>query len=131
MKQLSAMAVALTLAGCGGMADTDTTHHLGIHTGRAAQTLTVAIRPYADGSHHSPQTLVTDSHGDAQADFRTLWGSVFLIIPPIGSIPRRPPKPDYLITYRRKTMVVSPTSPATTYRWQSGAWRTETTIALP
>ena len=119
------------LYGCGGVADHISTHHLSVRGNKAGQTFTASIKPYPEGTFDSPQTLTTDLQGDANAEFRSRWASAFLIIPPIGNVPWRAPKPSYLISAHGKDTVLLPTSPLTTYRWRGGAWLTETALPLP
>jgi hypothetical protein len=115
----------LALSGCGGISDHLTTHHLAIHTQRPRQPLTVSVRQTTTGTFHSEQRLTTDAHGDASAAFRSRWGSFFFIIPPIGSIPRRPEKPAYVVQFLGDRFVLSPTTPEAQYQWRDGSWFTD------
>ena len=128
--------VALAVSGCGGGADAITTHELTLHVTRhghpiASRAISVAMRPYENVAFTKPQQISTDTSGGAHADFKTMWGSAFLIIPPVGSVPSHPPKPVYAVTVGGKQIFVSPDTPGVTYRWEHGSWHTEASVSLP
>ena len=122
------------LAGCGGIADNVAVHRLTVHTHRAAQPLDVAIHSARD-SHSAQenqwQHRVTDASGDASAQFRVMWGGVFLIIPPVGNVPHHPSPPSYVVRVRNRRFEISRGQPNTIYRWKDNQWQTDATIALP
>ena len=130
-------AFALTAAGCGGVADHLSSHRFSLQLLRNGQTVAgapvdVAIRTYSDVPFSQPQPVTTDSQGRACADFRARWSSAFVIIPPVGNIPRRAPKPHYLVTtIEGGKFTVAPSSPDCEYRWHAGSWQTVATLSLP
>jgi len=133
---LSTSLAALSVCGCGGVADAVAIHEVTLHVSRhghavANRSVSVAMRPYENVSFTKPQQISTDSSGRAHADFKTMWGSAFLIIPPIGSVPSHPPKPVYAVTVDGKQVFVSPDTPGVTYRWEDGSWHTEASVSFP
>jgi len=134
---LLALAFAMASAGCGGVADGIASHRITLHVAHAGQPfagapLGVSIRTYSDIPFSQPQPISTDADGRASAEFRARWGSAFLIIPPIGSVPRHPPKPSYLVTTTNGSQfTVSPSTPQCQYRWRDGGWQTDARLDVP
>lgn len=120
-----------SLSGCGGVADNVTTHRVTVHSRQAALPLTIALRRPKNGAVRAEEHVVTDARGDASAAFRTGWGGFFFIIPPIGSVPRRPERPAFIVTARGQRFELSSASTETHYRWTNHSWQTEATISLP
>ena len=118
----------LALSGCGGVMDARCVHHLAVHTPHPHQSLTVSIRSVRDAPFRSEQHLVTDAHGDATATFQSGWSAAFFVLPPLGAVPSRPPKPDYLVLSGSQRFVLSPATPEVQYRYQDGGWFTEASI---
>ena len=126
------------LSACGGVADHSTTHRLSVRVLRrdgqpaAGQSLSAAVRAYPDAPFSAPQSAVTDARGRAEFAFAGRWGSAFLVLPPLGNVPARPPKPDYRLSLAGREQVISAREPApASYRWEGGDWRTEATVAAP
>ncbi|SRR6266404_172204 len=129
------LVAAFAFSGCGGVADAIATHQLDLHVSRhghpmASRPVSVAMRPYENVPFTKPQEISTDASGQAHADFKTMWGSAFLIIPPIGSVPSHPPKPVYSVTVAHKQVFVSGDTPGVTCRWEHGSWRTEASVSF-
>ena len=127
---------ASQLSGCGGIADSLATHQFDLRLSRRGQALSgrsvsVAMQPYDDVPFTERQQITTDSGGAAHAEFKTMWGSAFFVIPPIGSVPSRPPKPVYTVTVSGKEIFVSSHTLGATYRWEHDSWHTQAPIDLP
>ncbi len=125
----------LLLSGCGGVMDSTVTHRLDVRIGprtraAASRGATVAIRSYKDVAFDRPQPLIPDATGEAHATFEERWGRAFLIIPPIGSFPPRPPKPDYMVAVGGRQTLVSPNFKGVSYRWENGGWHTRVDVAV-
>ena len=125
---LLVLVAMLTLSGCGGVMDARCVHHLAVHAARPRQPLTVSIRSVRDAPFHSEQHLVTDAHGDATATFQSGWSAAFFVLPPLGAVPSRPPKPDYLVLSGSQRFVLSPATPDVQYRYRDGGWFTEASV---
>jgi len=126
----------MTSAGCGGVADHLATHRLNLQLLRHGQPIggtpiRVAIRPYSDVPFSQPQIVATDPEGHASVGFRARWSSAFVIIPPIGNVPWRAPKPHFLVTAAEGEFTVAPSNTDCEYRWRAHGWQTAATISLP
>ena len=127
---------SLGLIGCGGVADAIATHELNLRVSQhgkavSGRTISVAMRPYENVPFTKPEQSTTDVNGHAHAQFKTMWGAAFFIIPPIGAVPSRPPKPVYSIRVAGREVAVSPSTGGSTYQWKDGSWHTDAVIDLP
>jgi hypothetical protein len=128
--------VSLALWSCGGVADSRATHELTVRVSRYGRALSgrpvsVAMRAYETVPFTQPQNATTGPTGEAHTTFETMWGAAFVVIPPLGLIPRHPPKPVYAVTVAGKQVVVSPQTPGATYQWQHGSWHTDVSLNIP
>lgn len=126
MKAAVLILLGMTLSGCAGVSDQRglsalflVVHQDGVPMRRVA----VAVM-----SHGQKREGVTDSRGEATFEFTYLWNSMFWIIPPIGNVPRRSAKPEYLIQVAGREISVRADSNATTYDERAGEWKTSVTV---
>ena len=130
------VASVATLSGCAGVADSTAKHELSVRVSRDGQAvadrhLSVSMRSNGNDPFGRPHEVKTDSVGQAHLTFETRWSGLFFVIPPVGLIPSRPPKPAYTVTVAGKQVVLSPDTPGVTYRWEDGSWHTDASLTLP
>jgi len=77
------------------------------------------------------QSISTDATGLASATFKSRWTAAFFIIPPIGNIPQRPPRPQYVASWRDHEAKITRETPGAVYIWKRGSWSTKATISFP
>ena len=129
--------LAVACVGSGGVADHVAKHSLRVQLLRSGQALAgapidVSFRAYADTPFSKPQSVTTDSEGRASVEFRARWSSAFLVIPPIGNVPRRAPRPTYLVACGSGNEVaIGPSMPDCNYRWHKRAWETDAKVLVP
>lgn len=114
------------LSGCGGVFDRTCVDRVVVHTHHARRQITISIRQPYTGRFQSEQRLATDSRGEILTSFQSPWSGVYIV--PLGSIPRRPPKPEYLVLFAGRRLVLSPAAPDTRYRWRDDGWLTATIL---
>ena len=127
--------VSAILCGCGGVADCIANHELMLHVTRRGHPLSerpVAVTMHADKIARSKEhEVTTNTAGEAHTTFETGWSAAFLVIPPVGLVPSRPPKPVYSVTLEGKQLEISPSTPGVVYRWEKGSWHTDAALTLP
>lgn len=126
----------LALTGCGGIAERVTRAHLSVIVTQkgnplANQTVISTIRAAYSCDLGSPLTAITDARGCASFERQIMWGCAYLLLPPIGPVPRRPAKPEYLVSVGGRKHLVTPQTPASTYLWRAGGWYTEIMLDFP
>jgi hypothetical protein len=137
MRSFLTFAIAgLGLCGCGGVADCRATHELTVRVSRhghalASRAVTIAPGDARERRFGKSQQTTTDAAGRAHTSFETMWGAAFVVIPPLGLVPPRAPKPDYAVTVGDHCIIVSPQTPGATYRWQNAGWHTDASIDIP
>jgi hypothetical protein len=127
---------ASLLAGCGGIADSTAKHQLAVEVIRNGkpfenQAVRASIRTYSDLPFRSLSPATTDTQGWANFEFQAMWSAALVIIPPLGFVPPRAPKPDYLVFVAGRDQTITPKTSKTTYRWREGGWHTEATVTVP
>jgi hypothetical protein len=127
---------ATMLVSCGGVADCRAIHEVTLRVSRHGHALSQRAVSIAMGDARAArfgksQQATTDAAGLTHTTFDTMWGAAFVVIPPLGLIPPRPPKPDYAVTVGTQRVVVSPQTPGVTYAWRDGAWHTDGAIDIP
>jgi hypothetical protein len=130
------LVAAVALSSCGGVADSRAFHQVTIRVNRHGHALperaiSIAMGDARKGRFGKPQQTKTDRAGRAQATFETMWGAAFLVIPPLGLVPSRAPKPDYAVTVGTERVIVSPQTASVIYRWEKGSWNTDASIEIP
>ena len=137
MRSLVVLVIATAgLNGCGGVADCRAIHEVNVRVSRHGHALSqravsIAMGDVREEHFSKPHQVTTDAAGRAHTTFETMWGAAFVVIPPLGLIPPRPPKPDYAITVGNQRVLVSPKTPGVTYTWHDGSWHTDGSIDVP
>ena len=85
-----------------------------------------------DGEHpRQEQTISTDAPGLASVTFSSTWLAMFFVIPPIGNIPQRPPRPQYIVSWSGHEARITRETPDAVYVWKRGSWSTKATVFFP
>ena len=122
---LPALLATVALSGCGGIDDHVTTHRFSIHAHHPAIPVNVSIGGAIEGEYHDERELVTDEHGDASTEFRTMGAAGFPLIP------HRPKPPTYLLRIYNQRFEIARGAFFTRYRWIDNHWQTDVTVPKP
>jgi len=118
----------IALSGCAGVADNQGVSILSIFVNKGGAPLT--DEPVSVAMGNQRKEAVTDGSGQVRVVFTYGWNSYYWIRPPLGSLPRRSAKPEYLIRVAGREIGVRSDSGATTFDTQKGAWTTAIAIDL-
>jgi hypothetical protein len=126
----------LFLNGCGGISDGISKPTLSVQfmTGDTAlvnQKVSLGMLSLNGAGCLDERAMNTDTDGVAAATFNFRWASAFFIIPPIGNIPQRPERPQYLVSWSGYKVRISKDTPGAVYIWNKGSWLTKATISFP
>ncbi len=127
-KHIIAFLLPLFVSACGGVADNRGINVVAVVL--KSDGVPVIGEPIDISFGNLHQKVVTDSNGEAKATFTYMWGGLFLVIPPLGYVPRRSGKPGYSVLVRGKAITIPSDSSATAYDSQIDEWKTTMRIDL-